>query len=59
MKNIITKQYSIIKGGQRFTVELKIDMDAVALVMVNNAARNSSGVATTLYGHIVAKVIDK
>lgn len=59
MKNVITKTYSIIKGGQKFTVELKIDLDAVAGVMVNNAARNPSGVAIAMYGHIQAKVVDK
>lgn len=53
-----TNQYSITKNGKTFKVELKIDLDAVALVMVNNAARNSSGVAKTMYGHIIAKVIE-
>lgn len=56
MKEFI-RTYSIVRKGVTYTVELRIDIEAIAIVMVNNAAKNSSGKATTMHGSISAKVI--
>lgn len=52
-------RYAITRNGVRYVVELTMDMDAIAIDMVNRAARNSSGKASTMYGAIVAKIIEK
>lgn len=59
MSDIITRQYGITKSGVRYTVELRIDVSAVAAEMVNNAVRNTTGKASQMGGSLFAKVIDR
>jgi hypothetical protein len=59
MSEVITRRYGITKNGVYCTVELRIDVDSIALDLVNKAARNKSGVATEVSRCIVAKVIDR
>jgi hypothetical protein len=52
-------RYSVVRDGVKYEVELVIDIAAVAYEMVNNAARNSSGVSAAMYGAIKATVVSK
>lgn len=55
----VTRQFDVTRNGVRYTVDLVIDVDAVAKELVNNAARNTSGKAGVLGGAIKATVVDR